>query len=638
MLLLLLACTDAPAPDSDPPVQETAQTDSSDSTPADLGVFQVAVRVLLDGAPAPDVRLGQGGLPTRWVTDADGMATVDVDPSQPGDHFIVASHHDARIGGDTVRVGDTELTIELTRFDTSDNDAYSYRDPGTPADSNTTGQCGHCHRTINESWHGSPHATSASNPAVQAAYALVQAETTGTGQCADCHAPGIDGAVGGRGLHEAQGLALDHGVHCDTCHRVESVDLASHDPGVSGRLKILRPSEEGSVGFDWAPLMFGPYDDVPTVVMGAVQRDHFANGEICAGCHEHTQASLVDAAIDTDRWPDGRIPVHSTWSEWSQGPLADAAPCQACHMPPAYDVGNAGDLGNLLDLVPGVVAGWYRNPGTVRQHSWVGPRTPESGMLQLAAAVDVDAVVDQGVLRVQVTTSNVGPGHAIPTGEPARNLILRVRAACDGTELTATGGATVPDWGGALDTRTSDWTTWPGAEVGQRIAVVEHAGWVDYDGPVDFAADGRFTPEQRGLPDARTLGVATIVAVSGDTVTLDRALPDGDVAYRIAGDWPTHDGDADSLAGLPGFGWARVLVDAAGVRMAPHHRAIDVASDNRIGPADHVVTEHTFETPCDDPVVDAVLIHRAYAPAAAAELGVSLTDSVMQSTSVQVTP
>lgn len=633
MLVLLLACTDAPTPDSEPPVQETA-ADTTDSQPPDLSVFPVTVTVLLDGVAAPDVTLGQGGLPRRWVTDADGQAVVDVDPSVEGDVMVVASHHDARIVGYDVRVGDTELTMELTRFDTSDNEAYVFRDPGTPETSRTTGQCGHCHRTINESWYDSPHATSASNPAVQAAYALVQAETTGTGQCADCHAPGIDGTLGGRGLHEAEGWALDHGVHCDTCHRVESVDLSSHEPGVAGRLNLLRPSEEGTIGFDWTPLVFGPYDDVATVIMGAVQRDHFVDGELCAGCHEHTQASLVDTPIDTARWPDGRIPVHSTWSEWSQGPLADAAPCQACHMPPAYDVGNAGDLGNLLDLTPGVVGGWYRSPGTVRQHSWVGPRAPESGMLQLAAALDVEASVDQDTLSVRVTTSNVGPGHAIPTGEPARNLILRVRATCDGTELPATGGATVPDWGGALDTRTADWSTWPGAEVGQRIAVVEHVGWVDYDGPVDFAADGRFTPEQRGLPDARTVGVATIVAVSGDTVTLDQALPPGDVAYRIAGDWPVHDAGADSLAGLPGFGWARVLVDADGVRMAPHHRAIDVASDNRIGPAQHAVTEHTFETTCDDPLVEAVLIHRAYAPDAAAELGVSLTDSVMQSTQV----
>ncbi len=54
------------------------------------------------------------------------------------------------------------------------------------------------------------------------------------GGCADCHAPGIDGALGGRDLLEARGVAHESGVHCDVCHKVESVHLDDPAPGVAG--------------------------------------------------------------------------------------------------------------------------------------------------------------------------------------------------------------------------------------------------------------------------------------------------------------------------------------------------------------------------------------------------------------------
>ena len=68
---------------------------------------------------------------------------------------------------------------------------------------------------------------------------------TAFGGCADCHAPGIDGALGGRDLRDATGRALDYGVHCDVCHRVDRVDLDA-PAGVAGRLGLHRPSEKST--------------------------------------------------------------------------------------------------------------------------------------------------------------------------------------------------------------------------------------------------------------------------------------------------------------------------------------------------------------------------------------------------------
>ena len=254
-----------------------------------------------------------------------------------------------------------------------------------------------------------------------------------------------------------------------------------------------------------------------------------------------------------------------------------------------------------------------RQPGSVRRHLCDGPRGT-GPLVGLGAALDVEQTVQDGTLEVSVTTTNVGAGHAIPTGEPMRSSILVVEATCAGVPLVPSGGDVVPAYGGALAQQdaTGDWTLWPGAAVGERIRVVSRTGWRDYQGPLRFG-DGSFTPEAKGLPQEAFVDEAIIVAVAGDAVTLDHALAPGDHAYRVDGVGLPSDGEASrAWAGAPGFAFARVLADADGTLQVPHHRAIDVISDNRISPQQAVRTVHRFATPCPDPTVDARLMHRPY--------------------------
>ena len=99
--------------------------------------------------------------------------------------------------------------------------------------------------------------------------------------------------------------------------------------------------------------------------------------------------------------------------------------------------------------------GFFRPAGNVRFHSWVGPRQPESRMLQLAAAIFIEKETDDNQLTTHVTVKNVGPGHAIPTGEPMRSLLLLVTASCNDEPLDAIGGDVVPDFGDWLDRKES---------------------------------------------------------------------------------------------------------------------------------------------------------------------------------------
>jgi hypothetical protein len=373
----------------------------------------------------------------------------------------------------------------------------------------------------------------------------------------------------------------------------------------------------------FAPLTFGPNYDSLNVRMGSVQRDHYHEAKLCAGCHEQEQAVLVPGvAIDSERWPSGRLPIHSTFSEWKDGPMNPAAPCQSCHMPPDPEVSNSADQETNPVAAIGWVAGWLRAPGSINHHTWDGPRAVDSGMLESAAAVFVSKTSENGVLTVLVRSKNVGPGHAIPTGEPMRSMVLNVEAHCDETLLTATGGSVVPAFGGYLAKQLSgtDWSLWPGASVGDVIAVVDITGqWLDYQGYGPFG-DGTFSAEQKGMRVEHFVGMAKVIFVDGALVTLDSALPSGDVAYRLG---------QGARAGMPGFGFARVLVDKDGQEMVPHFMAVDVKSDNRLLPQQSFTTTHNFESTCENPVVTATLYHRAYPFDLARERGWPLKETLM---------
>jgi hypothetical protein len=634
----------------------------------------IAVTVLLDGEAVDGAAVLQGGNTERWQTNAAGEVSVDADLTVDGDLFLMASHPAARIAGDYLPDDSDELTIELERFDPTDNEDFVFQDPGTPDHPSSSTACSHCHVSILEDWYESPHRTSASNPPVQDLYAGAAASwatqdqceaANGTwmegilpgtaaagfrcyvgdgvlpalndceapcdstaaeyGACADCHAPGIDGVLGGRDLLEATGTAYDAGVHCDVCHHVESV-VPDAPAGVAGRLHLVRPSEEADFPEgSFVPLTFGPYDDVPNPRMGSVVRDHFADSSLCSGCHELEQAALV-AGLDTQRWPNEKLPVHTTYSEWE---ASGFGPCQGCHMPPDTEVGNSADLDNLFAIDPGVAGGWRREPGEVHQHAWFGPRRPEAGLLESAANLAMTKQVVGDELIVTVTVANSGAGHALPTGEPMRSVLLSVRAHCGTTPVPAIGGMAIPDFGGALDTRTSSqsWSRWPGASVGQVIRVVKRTGeWHDYAGYGPFG-DGTFDESEKGMPVEVVAGEATITSVDGNDVTLDAELPDGDIAYRVT----AATSGAAPLAGSPGFGFARVLADAQGQSMVPHFLAVDVHSDNRLLPGDEYATEHRFRADCADPEVTATLVHRAYPYGLAIERGWTLQDTPITS-------
>lgn len=476
---------------------------------------------------------------------------------------------------------------------------------------------------------GGPAQPACDDPALAAAN-----KPAAFGACADCHAPGMDGKAGGRNLLEATGIAFDAGNHCDVCHKARDVDL-SKPAGVAGALVLQRPREKVSddPGAKVIQVMFGPLPDVANEFMGGSYQPKFTTSDLCGACHEQRQPALLPgASLDPGRWPEG-LPVHSTYSEWKDSSFnTPGTPCQFCHMPPddtglqsTVDVTNAGNAS--------VTFGFVRPPEQIRKHTFRGPLSGTPRFIDSALNLVLSLSLGSGaggeaLVTADVAIQNILAGHAIPTGEPMRALVLVVRAEGCGSALAAVGGGTVQDGGGALASGVVGGgvqvngmaVTWAGAggkaAPGMRIRIVRASGVFDDYAGVGFFADPGLTAEEKGLPVFSPVGEAAVVSAAGDSITLDAAIPAaaGDVVY-LGEALPAVIGDGDAsraVAGAAGYVFQKTLVDPAGARGVHHYRAVDIVSDNRVPPQGSAGSRHTFALPvgCDAGKVTATLMYR----------------------------
>lgn len=478
------------------------------------------------------------------------------------------------------------------------------------------------------------------------------------GRCADCHAPGITGKAGGRDLHDATDVAFDAGNHCDVCHKARDVDL-SKPPGVAGALVLQRPREKVSdePNANVIQVMFGPLPDVANEFMGGSYQPVFMQSELCAACHEHRQPALLPgSALDPNRWPDG-LPILDTYEEWkSSGFNGPGSPCQFCHMPPD-DTGLKSTLEVTNEDNASIAFGYLRPSERIRKHTFRSPLdgAPRliDGAINLVLGTSVDAAAQSAT--ASVTVQNILAGHAIPTGEPMRSLVLAVRAEGCGQTWVASGGATIHDGAGYSEMGVVSAAVVPngasliwsqGAAVatpGMRVRAVRPTGvFDDYTG-IGWFADPALLPEEKGLEIFAPIGEAAVLGAANGEVALDVALPlaAGDIVYlgdALPMSW-SDGAPSIAVAGAPGYTFAKTLVDPTGERHVHHYRAVDIASDNRIAPQASAATEHTFAIPagCASGKVTATLIYRPVPIGMARLRGWDAKDWVVAETTENVT-
>jgi hypothetical protein len=680
VLTMLIACKDNPETEE----EETAVVETEE-----LLSFEVTGTIVdSEGTPVAQAMVMVGGDSENFVlADDEGNFSLWFSDDGYREPTIVATKKGFRSVGYEFFKPDTPITLKIREITEPDNLEYTYEDPGDGYD-HMKEDCSHCHTSFVLDFLESKHSESASNPLVQDLYAgitraysteetCIQAEgqwlqglepgtegnmvwkcylgggvlpdfnqncggedqlscdnvnldnddkPTHFGACADCHAPGINGVAGGRNLHEAVGIEYSAGVQCDSCHKVKDIDL-SKPPGVGQRMVMGRPNEPGRNTFVWDPVYYGPLMDVPNVAMGGSYQEKFNESVFCAGCHELEQMSVLpDQTIDTEKWPNG-ISIQSTYSEWDDGPYnQEETQCQFCHMPANTELTNSVDIATRDNQ--SITFGFLREPEDIRRHIFRGPLQGDPRLIDKAVYVSVMSEVIGTELKASVSVANIGCGHAIPTGEPMRALLLLVEAEGDCGTLTTTGGKTIPDTGGVLLTGVvgddidfvGNSASWLDAntivEVGQVLRVVRPSGtFDDYQGVGYFGEVDR-TPEEKGMEQYAPIGSALVVSIDESQVQLDATLDvlPGDIVF-LGEVWPDEPNDGQNsmaLAGEAGYSFSKILIDAEGNRHVPHYRAIDIASDNRISPGTNVVTEHVFSIPseCNTGTVTATVLYR----------------------------
>jgi hypothetical protein len=716
---LLLAGCPQPGPDDDDSAVVVDDDDATEGLPDTP--FAVEVHVLEHGQPMVGATVLQGGSTQHSTTDVEGEAVLVIDPTIEGQVWVIAAAEDHRSAGEQLRVvPEGPIVLELVQVEV-DNPAYEFQPAGVDEGASTQ-WCSHCHVTFVQQFGTSAHFESARDEQVHDLYtgtaAALDSQTacedgggewrpgvvpgssevadrcylgrgllpdstdacgapgqlscddpalpladrpTVTGGCADCHAPAIGGpADSGHSLLAAAGIAFDEGVTCDVCHKVRGVDLTADAGGLGGRLQLGRPLEAGSAASAWRPVMYAPYPDVINGGMGGAWAPVFGTADLCSGCHEHRQAPLWDdpaLALDLTRWPDGVLPVLSTWSEWSESVVSPGSPCKDCHMPP-LQLANSADI-EIFELEPGAVAGFIREEGQVRDHSFYGPldeREMGGRLIDTAAGVLLEGAIEGGELVVDVGVTNLQTGHGLPTGKALRRVLVLVEARCDGEPMAQTGGRTVTELGGALAIgvvgeqvtaagATLSWTDLPdGLDAdGLVVRAVRPTGdWMEYQGPGPFR-DPAWTAADKGLPETEPLGEVDVASLASGEVELsaELALTGGDVLFLAeAAGLPTEGGPSLALAGAPGMDFGKVLADADGNHQVPHYRAVDIVRDNRLLPYESATSEHRFELPdgCADLAASARVIYRRYPLRLARERGWELLDHVITSADVDIQP
>lgn len=245
--------------------------------------------------------------------------------------------------------------------------------------------CKECHEEIFNHWKIAQHSQSLEDPTFKLAFYDLYFKTQGKAKfnCLRCHAP----IVMINNDYDLTNELTREGVTCNFCHSIKSIDLNNQ----------AVPFE-----FETGETKWGPLKDVDSSAHQSGYSQFFESSELCAGCHEYTNAK--------------GIKVLATYSEWKAGPYAaEGIQCQNCHMPLVEGANTNKEIKKS-------------ERKKINLHAIVAGHSVE----QLKKALQLKirkANKQDDLVEVIVEVTNSGSGHMIPTGIPTRKLILWVELA-----------------------------------------------------------------------------------------------------------------------------------------------------------------------------------------------------------------
>ena len=203
------------------------------------------------------------------------------------------------------------------------------------------------------------------------------------------------------GFH-TQELSGDKVTHCNSCHFPDAFNISQTDADGKGTAKTGMAAKGGltCAGCHLTPdgnIRGSHQTSAPhrTVVEPALQ-----SSALCGHCHGY------DA-------PEKRVvgKMFQTYLEWQEDfykPGLGKQQCQDCHMPRTLRK-TAEDFDVPLRAVA--------------RHLWTGAHSRQRHLDSLSLTI---IQPEQGKHRLDLQVANIGAGHSIPTGAPARAVFLRV--------------------------------------------------------------------------------------------------------------------------------------------------------------------------------------------------------------------
>jgi hypothetical protein len=243
-------------------------------------------------------------------------------------------------------------------------------------------ECGTCHNNIHNDWSNSMHAKAIEDPVFKSDYlhALDERGESIRPYCLYCHSP----VIRYTGDIYLKNQISHEGVNCDFCHSVQLVDLKNP----KNPFKVNPGTTE-----------YGPYKNASSTAHLTEYSELHTKSEFCAGCHQ-----LINSY---------GVLVLGTYSEWKQSHYPDInVQCQNCHMP-------------KVPGMPTVDPKVKKSQLNMTSHLFLGGHSEIN--LEHAATLKTDLKIDQGKALVTVFVTNAESGHKLPTGIPARKIILQVR-------------------------------------------------------------------------------------------------------------------------------------------------------------------------------------------------------------------
>lgn len=262
-----------------------------------------------------------------------------------------------------------------------------------------------CHSELVDEWSVSMHAQALSDPIFNAKVAQADKATDGKigPFCRRCHAPAAD-MTGEIAAGKITGPGTIQGVGCMFCHQVTG--MAKGEPGNTSQLVEPDGTRRAQITDPQAP-------------HAAAYSKLHESAEICGGCHNVNH-------------PVNGMHLEATYSEWKASPYAaEGVVCQDCHM--TRQAGQRGPSRGEAAMGAPTRDNIYHMTFVGAQVA-LGNAEQATAMLKSAAEIKIDApdadVIAQGQSApVQVTITNVGAGHYLPTGlTEVRQMWLEVTA------------------------------------------------------------------------------------------------------------------------------------------------------------------------------------------------------------------